>query len=49
LGHHGRVERLNRELAAIPGLHLAGNFLDGVGISDCIRHAQRVCEAVKGT
>ena len=47
LGHHGRIERLNRELASVPGLHLVGNFLDGVGISDCIRHAQGVCKAVK--
>jgi oxygen-dependent protoporphyrinogen oxidase len=47
LGHHGRMERLTRELESLPGLHLVGNFLDGVGISDCIRHAQRVCEAVK--
>ncbi len=49
LGHHARIERLNLELKSVPGLHLVGNFLDGVGISDCIRHAQRVCEAVKET
>ncbi|MEE8348958.1 MAG: protoporphyrinogen oxidase [Acidobacteriota bacterium] len=49
LGHHGRIERLNREVAAIPGLHLVGNFLDGVGISDCIRHARRVCGDMKET
>ena len=46
LGHHDRIGRLNRELESVPGLHLVGNFLDGVGISDCIRHARRVSEAV---
>jgi len=47
LGHHGRSEQLNRQLKSVPGLHLVGNFLDGVGISDCIRHARSVSEAVK--
>ena len=47
LGHHGRIEQLNRQLESVPGLHLVGNFLDGVGISDCIRHARSVSEAVK--
>lgn len=47
VGHHDRIKRLDRELEAVPGLYLVGNFLDGVGISDCIRHAQRVNEWVR--
>ena len=46
VGHHERTERLSQELNAVPGLYLVGNFLDGVGISDCIRHAERVSEGV---
>ena len=42
VGHSSRVEDLNRDLKRVPGLHLVGNYLDGVGISDCIRHARRV-------
>ncbi|MCZ6485449.1 MAG: protoporphyrinogen oxidase [Acidobacteria bacterium] len=42
VGHHERTERLSRNLNAVPGLYLVGNFLDGVGISDCIGHAERV-------
>lgn len=47
LGHHSRIKQLYCELESLPGLHLAGNFLDGVGIADCIRHAQRVSELMK--
>ena len=46
VGHHERTERLSQDLNAVPGLYLVGNFLDGVGISDCIRHAERVSEGV---
>ena len=46
VGHHERTERLSRDLKAVPGLYLVGNFLDGVGISDCIRHAERVSEGI---
>ena len=42
VGHSSRVEDLNRSLQGVPGLHLVGNYLDGVGIPDCIRHARRV-------
>ena len=46
VGHHERTERLSQDLNEVPGLYLVGNFLDGVGISDCIRHAERVSEGV---
>jgi protoporphyrinogen/coproporphyrinogen III oxidase len=37
VGHRGRVERINGRVAALPGLRLAGNAYDGVGVPDCIR------------
>jgi oxygen-dependent protoporphyrinogen oxidase len=39
LGHPARVERIEAELRRIPGLHLAGNYLRGVSIGDCVKQA----------
>ena len=37
---HGRFAELREELQGrLPGLHLAGNYLDGVSVPDRIRHA----------
>lgn len=45
-GHHSRMERLTRRLQACSGLYCAGNFIDGVGISDCVRHARKAAQAI---
>ena len=37
VGHLGRVAEIEARVAAIPGLHLAGNAYQGIGIPDCIR------------
>ena len=37
VGHKERWQRIQARLALLPGLHLAGNAYDGIGISDCIR------------
>ncbi len=37
VGHLERVATIRSRLAAHPGLFLAGNAFDGIGISDCIR------------
>ncbi|HTW62639.1 MAG TPA: protoporphyrinogen oxidase [Terracidiphilus sp.] len=37
VGHKQRVERIRTRVAAMPGLRLAGNAYDGIGIPDCIR------------
>jgi protoporphyrinogen/coproporphyrinogen III oxidase len=37
VGHQKRVESIRARAAAIPGLHLAGNAYEGIGIPDCIR------------
>jgi len=37
VGHSARMKELGVELAKLPGLALAGNGYDGIGIPDCIR------------
>ena len=37
VGHQERMERVKQRVAALPGLRLAGNAYDGIGIPDCIR------------
>ncbi len=37
VGHRERMQRVNAYVAAQPGLRLAGNAYDGIGVSDCIR------------
>jgi len=37
VGHQERRERIAERVAALPGLRLAGNAYDGIGIPDCIR------------
>jgi oxygen-dependent protoporphyrinogen oxidase len=36
-GHIARVERIEKRVAEIPGLALAGNAYHGIGVPDCIR------------
>jgi len=37
VGHQERRQRIAARVAALPGLRLAGNAYDGIGIPDCIR------------
>ena len=37
VGHQERIARIAARVATLPGLHLAGNAYDGIGIPDCIR------------
>ena len=46
LGHGQRIAQLREFVAAIPGLHLAGNYLDGVSINDCVRVGKETAHAV---
>ena len=41
VGHLERMAELEARRAALPGLHLAGNAYQGIGIPDCIRMAKR--------
>jgi oxygen-dependent protoporphyrinogen oxidase len=46
VGHAQRVEELEARVAAIPGLHLAGNAYSGIGIPDCIRMGKLAAERI---
>jgi oxygen-dependent protoporphyrinogen oxidase len=41
VGHQERMVRIHARVAALPGLLLAGNAYDGIGIPDCIRLGRR--------
>jgi oxygen-dependent protoporphyrinogen oxidase len=44
VGHKARVERMNARVAALPGLRLAGNAYDGIGVPDCIRLGRKAAK-----
>lgn len=46
LGHLDRVARIEREVAGIPGLEIAGNMLRGVGIPDAIAAGERASATI---
>ena len=46
LGHRARMVRVDGELRALPGLHLAGAAYDGVSIPDCLRQARVAAERI---
>ena len=39
LGHEARLSRIKGELQKLPGVFLAGNYLRGISIGDCIKHS----------
>jgi oxygen-dependent protoporphyrinogen oxidase len=45
-GHLARVEEIEKRVAAIPGLALAGNAYHGIGVPDCIRSGMQAANAV---
>ncbi|MEA2681536.1 MAG: protoporphyrinogen/coproporphyrinogen oxidase [Candidatus Binataceae bacterium] len=44
VGHLDRVSKIERAVEGIPGLTLAGAYLRGVGIPDCIASSERAAE-----
>jgi oxygen-dependent protoporphyrinogen oxidase len=44
LGHLERVNRIEKRIASLPGLALAGNAYSGIGIPDCIRSGEQAAE-----
>jgi protoporphyrinogen/coproporphyrinogen III oxidase len=46
VGHLARVTEIERTVEAIPGLALAGAYLRGVGIPDCIASGERAAETM---
>ena len=47
VGHPDRLKEIEARAAALPGLHLAGNAYEGIGIPDCIRLGKRAAEAYR--
>lgn len=46
VGHAQRIAELEQRVAAIPGLYLAGNAYQGIGIPDCIRMGRAAAEKI---
>ncbi len=46
VGHPQRLAEIEARVRAIPGLYLAGNAYEGIGIPDCIRMGKRAAEAI---
>lgn len=44
VGHQERMKRVQEYVAALPGLRLAGNAYDGIGIPDCIRTGRQAAK-----
>ena len=44
VGHLTRVDAIERRVAGLPGLHLAGGSYRGVGIADCVRSGEAAAE-----
>jgi oxygen-dependent protoporphyrinogen oxidase len=45
-GHIARVQKIEKRVAEIPGLALAGNAYHGIGVPDCIRSGMEAAQAV---
>jgi protoporphyrinogen/coproporphyrinogen III oxidase len=45
VGHPQRLAEIEARVKAIPGLELAGNAYEGIGIPDCVRMGKRAAEA----
>jgi protoporphyrinogen/coproporphyrinogen III oxidase len=46
VGHSQRLAEIETRVKAIPGLAVAGNAYDGIGIPDCIRLGKRAAEGI---
>ena len=48
VGHKARVDGIIEALKMFPGIHLAGNAYEGIGIPDCIRMGKAAAERCSG-
>ncbi len=48
-GHLARLERIQTELAQLPGLALAGNGYRGIGLPDCIHSGREAASSIRAT
>lgn len=44
VGHQQRIARIHARVVELPGLRLAGNAYDGIGIPDCIRLGRKAAK-----
>lgn len=49
VGHQDRMAGIRERVAALPGLRLAGNAYDGIGIPDCIRLGRQAARDLVAT
>lgn len=49
VGHGGRLREIEASVGSLPGLHLAGNGYDGLGIPDCVRRSNRIATAISAS
>ena len=45
VGHARRIGEIQERMRAVPGIYLAGNAYEGIGIPDCVRTGQQAAEA----
>jgi protoporphyrinogen/coproporphyrinogen III oxidase len=48
VGHKERMQRVKDRVATLPGLRLAGNAYDGIGVPDCIRLGRQAARELVG-
>lgn len=48
VGHTARVAELDARIASLPGIYLAGNAYQGIGIPDCVRMGRAAAEKIAG-
>ncbi|WP_299261552.1 protoporphyrinogen oxidase [uncultured Kushneria sp.] len=48
LGHLERIRRLDQALAHHTGLHLVGNWRDGIAVGDCLENGRKLGELIAG-
>jgi len=46
LGHQERINTIKMELINIPGLYLAGNYINGVSVGHCIAEATKLAKKI---
>jgi oxygen-dependent protoporphyrinogen oxidase len=47
LGHRQRIARARRVLAALPEIVLAGNYIDGISVGDCVRQGLTAARSIE--
>jgi oxygen-dependent protoporphyrinogen oxidase len=49
VGHKDRMQRIHARVGVLPGLRLAGNAYDGIGVPDCIRLGRQAARELVGS